>query len=140
MARFIKLVNLPFLFVHELIHYLMARSFRIDVELHSSHVEFYPENHGNVVILAVILAPFAVGIMLLLATVAFLIAIPQWWIIPVHAGLFGLWLVISSLSDIYVVYMFFRQGYWPTIEDPAQLETAEQWIKNRLSLYCTDCQ
>lgn len=132
MARLINLANLPFLFLHEMIHYLVARALGVDAELHSRHLEFYPESHGNAVILAITLAPCAVGIMLLLATAVFLLIAPQLWIIPVHAGLFGLWLVISSLSDIHVAYIFFREGYWPTVENPAQSETVEQWFENRL--------
>lgn len=132
LSRLNLALNRPFVFLHELAHYTAARALGMAATRHQSHTTFHPNKGDNAGILAVILAPCAVGLTLLLLTAALLLIAPQWWIIPVHTGLLGLWFVASSLSDIHSAYTFLRRGHWPIIENVEQIETIGEWLNKRL--------
>ena len=132
LQRLVLAINKPFLLLHELAHYLTARALGMTATRHSSHTTFHPALGANAAILAVTIAPCSVGLLLLLGTAALLLIAPQWWIIPVHTGLLGLWFVVSSASDLHSVYVFLRHGSWPAVEHPEQLESVEEWIGHRL--------
>jgi len=132
LTQFNAALNRPFIFLHELAHYTAARALGMAATRHSSHITFYPDDGDNAAILTVILAPGAVGLALLLLSAVLLLIAPQWWIVPVHTGLLGLWFVTSSLSDIHSACTFFRRGHWPAIENPEQIETVGGWITRRL--------
>ena len=131
-ARINTALQRPFLFLHESAHYLTARALGMTATRYSSHTTFHPDDGDNAAILTVLLAPCAVGLLLLLATAALLLVAPQWWIIPVHTGLLGLWFVASSASDLHTIYVFLRRGSWRVVEHPEQLETIGEWINHRL--------
>jgi len=132
LTRLISTLNRPFLFLHEVAHYTAARALGMAATRHPSHTTFHPDEGDNAAILAVLLAPCAVSLTLLLITVALLLIAPQWWIIPVHTGLLGLCLLIGSISDLHSVYLFLRRGAWPIIDNPEQLDTVGEWLGRRL--------
>lgn len=126
-------LSLPYIIVHELCHYVPARLLGMRASLHLRHCHIslegrhYPDTH----VLLVTLAPALLGLSTFLSIAVLALVTGTWFLLFLDLAFHIMWWLMC-LSDFDDVWLFYREGRWPTRSGLGSPLTVGQWLRLRL--------